>query len=330
MRKPIGPCLAAVLVTVLAAVLATAACGTTEDPAADRQAAGTGEKITVTDSRGTEVVLDGPAKRVAATEWNGVEHLVSLGVMPVGVSDIKGYDTWVSAAPLDDTPKDIGTRGEPSMDALAGLDLDLVVVTDSLVEGALEKIEETTPVIVLAGGDVEDSIGSMFASLDMLAKATGTEDRAKELRAEFDKKVADGKAAVEAAGATGDKVAFADAYVDAGTVNIRPFAKGSLVADTLAEIGLANSWPMDGDPVYGLAAADVEGLTQLPADTRFWYLVNDAFGDPFTEQLADNAIWTNLPFVKNDAVHRFPDSVWMFGGPGSMSQIIDAAVDALA
>lgn len=323
MRKLIGLC--------LAAVLATAACGTTEDPdaAKDQPSAAAGEKITLTDSRGKEVVLDGPAERIAATEWNAVEHLVSLGVMPVGVSDIKGYGQWVSAEPLDDTPTDIGTRGEPSMDTLAKLDVDLVVVTDSLVEGALEKIEATTPVIVLAGGDVKDSIGEMWTNLDTLAKATGTEDRAAELREEFDQKVADARAAVAEAGADGSRVAFSDAWVDSGSVSIRPFAKGSLISDVLEELGLENAWSMEGDPVYGLAQADVEGLTELPADVRFWYIANNAFGDPYTEELADNAIWKNLPFVKNGDVHRFPDSIWMFGGPGSMSQLIDAAVDAV-
>jgi ferric hydroxamate transport system substrate-binding protein len=324
MRKLIGLC--------LAAVLATAACGTTEDPAAaDRStpADDGGGPVTVTDSRGKEVKLDAPAKRVAATEWNAVEHLVSLGVMPVGVSDIKGYGQWVSAEPLDDTPTDIGTRGEPSMDTLARLDVDLVVVTDSLVEGALEKIEETTPVIVLAGGDAKDSIGEMFTNLDIVAKATGTEDRAAQLRDEFDQKIADGRAAVADAGAEGTKVAFSDAWVDSGSVSIRPFAKGSLIGDILAEIGLENAWTMEGDPVYGLAQADVEGLTALGGDVKFWYIANDAFGDPYADQLADNAIWKNLPFVKSGDVHRFPDSIWMFGGPGSMGQIVDAAVDAL-
>jgi ferric hydroxamate transport system substrate-binding protein len=324
MRRLIGLC--------LAAVLATAACGTTEDPnaAGENPSAAAGEKITVTDSRGKEVVLDGPAERVAVTEWNAVEHLVSLGVMPVGVSDIKGYGQWASAEKLDDTPTDIGTRGEPSMDTLARLDVDLVVVTDSLVEGALEKIEQDTPVVVLAGGDVKDSIGEMWQNLDLLAKATGTEDRAEQLHEEFDEKIDEGRAAIAEAGADGSKVAFSDAWVDSGSVSIRPFAKGSLVADLFAELGLENAWSMEGDPVYGLAQADVEGLTELPADVRFWYIANSAFGDPYADELADNAIWKNLPFVKNGDVHRFPDSIWMFGGPGSMSQYIDAAVDAVS
>jgi ABC-type Fe3+-hydroxamate transport system substrate-binding protein len=319
MRKLIG-------LTMAAAVL-LAGCGTTEDPAAADRAA-TGDPVTVVDSRGKEVRLDHPAKRVAATEWNGVEHLVSLGVMPVAVSDIEGYGQWSSAAPLDGTPEDIGTRGEPSMDSLGALDLDLVIVTDSLVEGALEQIEAKIPVLVISGGDAEDNIAAMFASLDMIAKATGAEDRAAQLKSDFDAKLADGRAEVDELGATGEKVAFSDAYVDAGSVSIRPFAKGSLVSDVFERIGLANAWSMTGDEAYGLAQADVEGLTAL-GDVRFWYVANDAFGDPYTDELAGNAIWTNLPFVRSGKVHRFDDSLWMFGGPLSMAQYVDAAIEAL-
>jgi iron complex transport system substrate-binding protein len=310
------------------AALFAAGCGTTEEAGGTDKAAAGGDPVTVTDSRGKEVRLDAPAKRVAATEWNGVEHLVSLGVMPVAVSDVKGYGQWASAAPLDGTPKDIGTRGEPSIDTLGSLDLDLVVVTDSLTEGALEQIEARIPVIVIKGSDAKDSIGTMFSSLDMIAKATGTEDEAARLRSGFDAKIAEGKAEVDKLGLAGEKVAFSDAWVDAGTVSIRPFAKGSLVSDVLARIGLENPWPMAGDPAYGLAQADVEGLTQL-GDVRFWYMANDAFGDPYTDQLANNAIWKNLPFVKSGKVTRLPDSLWMFGGAKSMEQYVDAAVDAL-
>ncbi|GAB3555977.1 siderophore ABC transporter substrate-binding protein CdtB [Arthrobacter tumbae] len=313
------------------AMLALSACGTTEDAAGstEESAAASGESITITDARGKEVVLDGPAQRVAGTEWNVVENLVSLGVMPVGVSDIEGYNTWVSSAPLDDTVTDIGLRGEPSIDSLVALEPDLVLVTDQLVEGAIEQIEKTIPVIVVPGGDAADNIGQMFENLDLIAKATGTGDQAAELKANFEAKVAEGNAAVGEAGAAGAPVAFSDAYVDAGSVSIRPFATGSLVSDVLAEIGFENAWEQEGDPVYGLAQTDVEGLTALPEDTRFWYIANDTFGDPYQDELADNAIWKSLPFVEAGNVQRFPDSIWMFGGPTSMEQVIDAAVSAV-
>lgn len=319
MRKIIG--------LVTAAALLAAGCGTTEDPAAEGSQ-NTGEKITLTDSRGKEVTLDGPAERIAVTEWNAVEYVVSLGLTPTAVSDIEGYQAWSSAEPLPDGVTDLGTRGEPSTDTLGSLNLDLVIVTDELIEGALEQIEEDIPVIVVMGGNREDSLGEMWKNIELVAKATGTEDKVAGLRSDWDAKVEEGKAAVEAAGATGEKVAFSDAYVDAGTVNVRPFAKGSQVSDVLEAIGLTNAWPMEGDEAYGLASADVEGLTVL-GDVRFWYVANDAFGDPYTQELANNAIWTNLPFVKSGKVHRFPDSIWMFGGPTSMAQYVDAAVEAL-
>ncbi|SEC56459.1 iron complex transport system substrate-binding protein [Amycolatopsis tolypomycina] len=311
-----------------AATFFVAACGTTEEPTPNAAAtAGTGP-VTVVDSRGKEVKLPGPAKRVAATEWNAVEHLVSLGVMPVGVSDIKGYGQWVSAEKLDGTPKDIGTRGEPSLDTLGSLGLDLVVVTDSVTEGALEQIEAKVPVIVINGGNAKDPIAGMYANLDTIAKATGTEAKATQLKAEFEQKLTAGKAEVEKLGALGQKVAFSDAYVTSGAVSIRPYTKGALVSAVFAKLGLETAWPMDGDAVYGLAQADVEGLTKLP-DVRFWYIANAADGDPYQQQLAGNAIWQNLPFVKSGKVHRFPDSLWMFGGPTSMAQFVDAAVAAL-
>ncbi|WP_052850424.1 ABC transporter substrate-binding protein [Streptomyces avicenniae] len=328
MRHRAAPALATLL-----ALAALTACGTTEDPAEDEEsapAASSGESITLTDARGEEITLDGPAVRVAGTEWNVVEYLVSLGVQPVGVSDVEGFETWDSAVTLDDGVTDIGTRGEPSMDTLATLDLDAVFATDEMVDGALEQIEEDVPVIVVPGGDVADPIGTMFDNLDLVARATGTEDRAVGMRAAFDEAVANGRTALAEAGVEGGTVAFADGYQTGETVSIRPFGPGSLIGGVLAELGFTDAWSsvegLEFDPVYGLGQTDVEGLTALPEDTAFWYIGNDSEADPFSETLPDNSVWASLPFSA-DAV-RLPDSIWMFGGPASMTQFIDAVVDA--
>jgi iron complex transport system substrate-binding protein len=309
------------------------ACGTTEDPEPDATASGSGEPaetITLTDARGEEITLDGPAVRVAGTEWNVVEYLLSLGIQPVGVSDIEGFEQWNNAVELDGSATDIGTRGEPSIDTLATLDLDVLFVTDQLVEGAIEQIEESIPVIVVPGGDAADPIGTMFENVDLVARATGTEERAAELREEFDAALAEGRAAVEAAGAAGAPVAFGDAWATGDAVSVRPFGEGSLIGDVLGELGFENAWnAIDGlefDPVYGLSQTDVEGLTALPDDTRYWYIAGRGESDPYTDTLAGNSVWTSLPFAAD--AQRLPDAIWMFGGPASMTQFIDAAVDA--
>ena len=320
-----------VLAVTAVAVLLLSGCGTTEAPAGAQTADGGGEKITVTDARGKQVTLDGPATRTVGLEWNAVEHLASLGVEPVGVSDVEGYNAWVKAQPLNGSVKDVGVRGEPSMDSIASLRPDLIVATNDLPAGAIKQLEQLAPVLVLRPADASDAIGQMRENLQLVAKATGTEEKAQNLLADFDAKLAEGRKALTQAGLTGDRFYFGDGFVEGGQVSIRPFAKGSLVSDVTERLGLVNAWPGKGDPSYGLDETDVEGLTRLKSVDHFIYYHNDKAGgpDPFTDGLGGNAVWSSLPFVKSDDVHRLPDGIWMFGGPSSMMQYIDAVVAEL-
>ncbi|MFJ7073747.1 iron-siderophore ABC transporter substrate-binding protein [Streptomyces sp. NPDC098781] len=314
-----------------AAALALTACGTTEPAADSADAKKTGEGITLTDASGTEVELDGPAKKVVGTEWHEVELLISLGVDPVGVADVKGYKTWDSAVPLKNEPKDIGTRGEPSMDTIAALKPDLIVASTDLAPAAVKQLRKVAPVVEVRSASAADPIGQMTKNLDLLAEATGTTERAEELKDAFDAKVTEGKKALADAGLAGAPVAFADGYDISNQISIRPYTSGSLIGAVNEELGLKNAWTLKGDKDYGLGTTDVEGLTELGDDVRFAYIGND--GDkgstPFTDALAKDKVWTSLPFVKKGNVHRLPDGIWMFGGQGSMGAYIDALVQEL-
>ncbi|MGI3227355.1 ABC transporter substrate-binding protein [Streptomyces sp. GTA36] len=312
-----------------AAALALAACGTTE-PAADKTEKKS-EAITLTDGTGAKLKLDGPATKVVATEWNEVESLITLGVDPVGVADVKGYKTWDTAVPLKNEPKDIGTRGEPSMDTVASLSPDLIVASSDLPPAAVKQLRKIAPVLGIKSADASDQVGQMLENLDLIAKATGTTDKARTARTNFEAKVAEGKKALADAGLDGTDFAFADGYVTSNQVSLRPYTSGSLIGAVNEQIGLKNAWKVKGDAAYGLGTTDVEGLTALPKDVQFAYIGNDddKGSTPFTGALAKNAVWTSLPFVKADKVHRLPDGIWMFGGPQSMQAYIDAVVDAL-
>jgi ferric hydroxamate transport system substrate-binding protein len=320
-----------VLAVTAVAALLLSACGTTEAPAGAQPIGDAGQKITVTDSRGKKITLGGPATRTVALEWNAVEHLLSLGVEPVGASDVEGYNAWVKAEPLSGAVKDVGIRGEPSMDSIASVRPDLIVATTDLPQGAIKQLEDLGPVMVLRSADASDGIGQMRENLQLVARATGTEEKARQLLAKFDAKLAQGRKALARAGLSGDRFFFGDGYVEAGQVYIRPFAQGSLVSDVTERLGLENAWPGKGDPSYGLDETDVEGLTRLKNVDHFVYYHNDKAGgpDPFTDGLGGNAVWRSLPFVKSHDVHRLPDGIWMFGGPSSMTQYVDALVAEL-
>ncbi|MFJ6084931.1 ABC transporter substrate-binding protein [Streptomyces sp. NPDC092369] len=317
--------------TALAAVSAAvvlAGCGTTEPAATSAEKSA--KSITLTDASGAKVTLDGPAEKVVGTEWNVVESLVTLGVDPVGVADVKGYRTWDTAAPLKNTPKDIGTRGEPSMDTIAALSPDLIVATTDLSAAAVKQLRKIAPVLEVRSAKSADQIGQMEENLDLIAEATGTTAKADAAKKAFDTKVAEGKKALADAGLAGRRIAFADGWVASNQVSVRPYTGGSLLGAVNEAIGLKNAWTLKGDAAYGLAATDVEGLTSL-GDVEFAYMGSKAekASDPFSNDLAKNAVWKSLPFVKKGNVHRLPDGIWMFGGPQSMQAYVDAVVNAL-
>ncbi|MFE1955341.1 ABC transporter substrate-binding protein [Streptomyces sp. NPDC059524] len=312
-----------------AAALVLSACGSSE-PAKD-SADAKSRKITVTDATGAKVTLDRPATKVVGTEWNVVESLVTLGVDPVGVADVKGYTTWDKAAPLTDRPKDIGTRGEPSMDTLAGLTPDLIVTTTDLSASAVKQMKKIAPVLQLRPADATRPVEQMMDNLDAIARATGTEDEAKTVRKSYEAKVAEGKKALADAGENGSPIAFADGYAASQQVSVRAFTSGSLIGAVNEDLGLKNAWKQKGDKDYGLATTDVEGLTGLGDDVRFAYIGNkaDKSANVFTGELAGNSVWKSLPFVKAGEVHRLDDGIWMFGGPKSMERYVDGVVAAL-
>ncbi|MGW0434843.1 ABC transporter substrate-binding protein [Micromonospora sp. NPDC003197] len=315
-----------------AAALLLSACGTTETPDAGdaNSASPSGGPVTVTDARGKVISLKAPATKVVGLEWGEIEMLVSLGVMPVGAADPKGYATWVTAAPLDPSVKDVGTRGEPSVDSIVALQPDLVVMADPRDTGLVTQLEKYVPVLVTKSSDATDNIGRMRNDLNMIAAATGKTAEAQKLLADFDTAIADGKKKIADAGAAGHQFAIADGWMQGSTVSIRMFGQGSLPSQFGIALGLKNAWTGETDAAWGLGQTDVEGLTVLKSqDLHFFYNASDGT-DVFADGLASNAIWKSLPFVQQNKLHKMPNGIWTFGGPLSGKQYIDQFVKVYA
>lgn len=315
-------------VATLAVALLATACGTTEDPSSRADAGdASGGPVTVVDSRGKEITLDAPARRVVALEWGEAEMLVTLGVMPVGVADVEGYGRWVSAAPLDPSVADVGVRNEPSIDAIVALEPDLVVMEEGRGSGPVTQIEQYVPVLVTTGSDASDNLNRMRDDFRMIATAVGRLDEAERILADFDAALEAGQQAIADAGATGAPFAMADGWRQGGDVNVRMFGEGALVSQVAIELGLRNAWPGKGDEMWGLEVTDVEGLTRLHDQDKLRFLYNASHGeDIFGEVLPGQPIWESLPFVGEGRVHRLTDGIWTFGGPASCRQYLDELV----
>lgn len=310
---------------VTAAVLLSA-CGTTETPTS-APTGSTGGPVTVTDSRGKEVKLDSPAKKVVTLEWAETETIASLGVMPVGVADATGYKTWDAAVPLTGDVKDVGKRNEPSVDSIVALDPDLVIMAKGRDETLVGQLEKYVPVIVTQASDATRNLDRLREDTKLIAQAVGKSAEGDKLLSELDTVLADGKKAVEAEGATGTPFVMADGWLQGSTVNIRPFGKGSLVSDTAEAVGLKNAWTGEVDPQWGLGATDVEGLTSL-TDPKTMLFYSASEDDVFTTGLAANPVWQRLPFVVNKKVVKLEPGTWTFGGPKSVVKVAEQFVKA--
>ncbi|GAA1888617.1 siderophore ABC transporter substrate-binding protein CdtB [Asanoa iriomotensis] len=310
-------------------VLAVGACGTTEEAGAPAPSSSAASgPVTVKDSRGKEITLPRPATRVVSLEWGETEILTSLGVTPVGNADNKGYAVWNTAAPLSASVKDVGTRGEPSVDSVVALQPDLVVMEAERGAPIVAQLEKYVPVLVTIGSDASRNLDRLRDDVTMIATAVGKQSEGAALLADLDARIASAKTELASAGAAGKQFAMADGWKEGSTVSVRMFGKGALVSDLGTAIGLTNAWTTAGDPAWGLGQTDVEGVKALDGkDVRFFYNASDGV-DVFADGLRGNAIWDALSFVKDGKVSKLPAGIWTFGGPRSCIQWIDAVVAA--
>lgn len=329
MRTTLLPTLA----VAVAGMLVLGACGTSQPSATDTEST-SGGPLTLTDAAGRTVKLDAPAERVVVLEWQQVEDVLTLGVEPVGVADVKGYNIWDTAEELDPDTADVGARSEPNMDAVFSTDPDLVIVEAERGSPLIKQLEKyDVPVLVTKGADAEDPIATMKNTFTLIADALGKHEEAESVLEEFDQHLVEAEREIAAADPQTTEFAYADAWLDGSNISIRPFGQGSLIGELGEEIGLTNVWKGEVDKAYGLGSTDVEGLTAI-GDAHFFFNSTDALTDaagyePWMPALRTNPIWRNAPFVEADRVHPFPSGVWTFGGPRSSQQVVDAFVDAL-
>ncbi|PFG29609.1 ABC transporter substrate-binding protein [Paramicrobacterium agarici] len=289
------------------------------------------DPVTLTDDLGRTVELDKPAERVAVLEWQQTEDLLSLCVTPVAVADAEGYSTWDTAEKLPEGVADVGTRQEPSLDAIFGEDPDLVIVEvsspDDEIVSQLEAYD--VPVLATVGADAAEPIQHMKDTFSLIAEATGRSERAGVVLDEFDTALAEAKDAVADADLETMDFVYFDGWAQGGNVAIRPFGQGSLFGELGEELGLTNVWSGEVDPVYGLGQTDVEGLVEVGDAMLIYTGTDDPESDSVVDLLADNDIWASLPAVERGDVYAFPSGIWTFGGPRSAEQAIDAYVDLL-
>ena len=269
-----------------------------------------------------DVTFEDTPKKVVVLEWSYVEHLLPIGLQPVGVADKEGYDKWVNVgSSLNEDVEDVGTRSEPNFEAISRLNPDLIIGAKYRHEEFSDQLKEIAPTFMFAPYSEEgsaDQYDHMVNEFNTMAEIFNKEDEAEKYILDMEKRMEDLGNEINLAGKP--EALVTQAFTSQNTPTMRLFTDNSVVAGVLDKMNMENAVKTEQPEIYGFISTDVEAL-QNYQDTHFFYLVQD--DDPIFDNLADNPAWTNLDFVEEERTYKLPGDMGTFAGPLSAERLAE-------
>lgn len=270
-----------------------------------------------------------PAKRVVALEWNYAEDLLALGVKPVGIADIAGMKAWTPVSPPSGI-KDVGTRAEPSLERIAALRPDLIVVPRFRGVRNLDDLREIAKVVVLQSYPSSRRQGAqydaMIGELRAIATAVGKRARADAIVRDLDREYLDLRKQLSRANRDGLSVTLAMAGGTPDSPALRVFTRNSIAAGVLSRLGLRNAWT--GQPErYGFSTVGIEALRQVQSSWMVFAYPRQY--DSVIRRMQEQSAWSELEFVREGHVRAIPGNTWPYGGPLATKVLAQRIVGAL-
>lgn len=286
------------------------------------------EAITIKHAGG-ETKLDKPAKRVVVLEWAYAEDLLALGVQPVGMADIEGYNKWVNTEikPNKDVV-DVGTRQQPNLEEISKLKPDLIITASFRAKEIQDELEQIAPTLLFDSSTNNDNhLAEMIDTFTQIAKAVGKESEGEKVLKEMDKTFADAKAQIDQAELENKNIAMAQAFTLKDVPTFRMLTDNSMAVQIAKELGLTNVFEPGTNPPDGFKQSTVEVL-QTVQDANFIPVVADD-DNVFENSLKGNPAWENLNFKKEGRIYKLEGDTWLFGGPLSAQSLATQIADAL-
>ncbi|MGF1720815.1 iron-siderophore ABC transporter substrate-binding protein [Vibrio kyushuensis] len=275
--------------------------------------------VTVTDNRG-EHTLKATPTRVAALNWDIAEQIIELGVTPIAMPDIAGYQEWVVKPAVDASVEDIGTRVEPNFERLAQLKPD-VIITASPQLDLLERLERIAPVLYYQTYSADhDNAQASIDNYRLLSKALGKQQVAEEKLLEMDDRFT--QMTNQLSDAFPEGKPKVSAFRFASTTAVYLYGENSTTQYVLQRLGF--------EPAIEKPSTQW-GVTQVRVNDLKY--VNDGvalYFKPFDQeqQLNRSVLWQAMPFVRANRLNSI-EPVWNYGGAMSLLYTAEAITDSL-
>uniref|UniRef100_UPI0031016C62 ABC transporter substrate-binding protein n=1 Tax=Neorhizobium sp. EC2-8 TaxID=3129230 RepID=UPI0031016C62 len=245
-------------------------------------------------------------QRIVSLDYGLSSTLLSLGLPPVGISDLADWGRWVVEPAMPQSVVDIGSSYEVDFELLMQLKPDLILTTPYLDE-LLPKLLPVAKVLRLEifTPDTGPILPAAMEATRKLAAELGRDTEAEQFLARSDAFFEECRRRL--AGRTVPPVVLVS-FMDAR--HARVYSAPGLFHNALERIGVRNAWTRKSN-YWGFETIGIEELSAITdPDTRL--IAFDPVPPDVLPKLADSALWRALPFSRPGHFSVVPPAL-MFG-----------------
>jgi len=272
-------------------------------------------------------MVEAPAERVAAISDEVVDLLAALGMEPAGLASSRVQGTV--GEPIGDSyyvdigePVYLGQAESPSVERLAALEPDLILMDPYGVEDLYERVSEVAPTLSYT----DPTPGWWREPLVDVGRATGREDQARRFVADYDARVAELREEVSPVVESSPRLAVLYAP-DASTTFV--FNERGAPADPHAKLGFELVVPegvqipeegftqvspevvggLEADTIVVLRPTSEETPERLPLDDILDALEGSESGPPVLRQAIDPTRPSSSPVADKQSIEQAAELV---------------------
>ncbi|QRX84983.1 iron-siderophore ABC transporter substrate-binding protein [Glaciimonas sp. PAMC28666] len=272
-------------------------------------------------------VLPDHPKRIVVLEFLFAESLAALDLTPVGMVDPDRYREWIGY----DNPRfsqvvDIGTRQQPSLEAIARLKPDLIVGVTFRHAALFDAFERIAPTVLFNFNATDHHVNQLDHALklfDTFAIITGRAAAGKKVEQNVQTALASDRARLVAAGLAGKRLAVLQ---ELGLQDMYwAYASNSMAGGIALKLGLSlwPNWPTKEGTTF------VSSEDLLKQSDMHVLMISATGPEVGLAQKLNSPIWRYVPARRAGHVALVARNIWGFGGPMSAIKLSHQLTEAM-
>lgn len=249
---------------------------------------------TVQDENGT-FTLDKTPQRIVVLELSFADALAAIDVSPVGIADDNDANRILPEVRAHLKPwQSVGTRAQPSLEAISALKPDLIIADSSRHSGIYHALQQIAPVLLLKSRN--ETYTDNLHSAEIIGEVAGKHAEMTARLAEHKKKMAQWASQLP----QGTLVVFGTSREQQFNLHTRDTYTGSV----LSSLGLNVPAPIGGSAMPSI------GLEQLLAINPAWLLVAHYRQESIVKRWQQDPLWQVLTAAQKQQIASVDSNAW--------------------